>query len=79
MDHTFETAFVRMEQILEKMNSGKIPLDESLTLFEEADRLIRFCSERLTSAEQKIETLIKSRTNELLLDAAQQPKTQPYL
>ena len=78
MDHTFETAFERMEQILEKMNGGKIPLDESLKLFEEADLLIRFCSERLTTAEQKVETLIKGRNQELMLDSAQQPKTQAY-
>jgi exodeoxyribonuclease VII small subunit len=79
MDHTFETAFERMEQILEKMNGGKIPLDESLKLFEEADQLIRFCSERLTTAEQKVETLIKNRNQELLLDSAQQPKLQAYM
>lgn len=79
MNHSFESAFERLEQILEKMNSGKIPLDESLKLFEEADQLIRFCSERLTSAEQKVETLIKSRNNELALDESQKPKTQPYM
>ena len=79
MDHSFESAFERLEQILEKMNSGKTPLDESLKLFEEADQLIRFCSQRLTSAEQKVEMLIKSRTNELVLDESQKPKTEPYL
>jgi exodeoxyribonuclease VII small subunit len=78
MDHNFETAFERLEQILEKMNSGKIPLDESLKLFEEADQLIRLCSQRLTSAEQKVETLIKNRSNELLLNESQQPKVQPF-
>jgi exodeoxyribonuclease VII small subunit len=78
MDHTFETAFERLEQILEKMNTGKTPLDESLKLFEEADQLIRLCSQRLTSAEQKVETLIKNRTNELVVDESQKPKTQPF-
>ena len=79
MDQTFESAFERLEQILEKMNSGKTTLDESLKLFEEADQLIRFCSQRLTSAEQKVETLIKNRSNELVLDESQKPKTEPYL
>jgi exodeoxyribonuclease VII small subunit len=78
MDHTFESAFERLEQILEKMNTGKSPLDESLKLFEEADQLIRLCSQRLTSAEHKVETLIKNRTNELVLDDSQKPKTQPF-
>ena len=78
MDHSFESAFERLEQILEKMNAGKTPLDESLKLFEEADQLIRLCSERLTVAEQKVETLIKTRSNELVIDESQKPKTQPF-
>jgi exodeoxyribonuclease VII small subunit len=77
MDHSFESAFERLEQILEKMNSGKTPLDESLKLFEEADQLIRLCTERLTSAEQKVEMLIKNRQS-LTLDESQKPKVQPY-
>jgi exodeoxyribonuclease VII small subunit len=78
MDHTFETAFERLEQILAKMNMGKTPLDESIKMFEEADKLIRFCSGRLTSAEQKVEALIKGRNGELAVDGAGAPQTQPY-
>lgn len=78
MDHTFESAFERLEQILAKMNTGKTALDESLKLFEEADKLIRFCSERLTSAEQKVEMLIKGRNGEIAINEARQPQTQPY-
>jgi exodeoxyribonuclease VII small subunit len=78
MDQTFESAFERLEKILETMNGGKTPLDESLKLFEEADKLIRFCSERLTKAEQTVETLIKNRSNELVVDASGQPKVEPF-
>lgn len=78
MDHTFESAFERLEQILEKMNTGKTPLDESLKLFEEADQLIRLCSQRLANAEHKVETLIKTRTNDLVIDESQKPKTEPF-
>jgi len=74
---SFEQAFERLEQILEKMNSGKTPLEESLKLFEEAEKLIRSCNARLSTAEQKIETLIKQR-GELVLDTAQKPKTEPF-
>lgn len=77
MDQSFESAFERLEQILEKMNTGKTPLDESLKLFEEADQLIRLCSQRLTSAEQKVEMLIKNRQN-VALDESQKPKVQPF-
>lgn len=74
---SFEKAFERLEQILSAMNSGKTPLEESLKLFEEAELLIRTCSARLTSAEQKIEQLIKNK-GEVVLDAEQRPKTEPF-
>lgn len=74
---SFEKAFERLEQILEKMNSGKTPLEESLNLFEEAEKLIRTCSTRLTTAEQKIEQLIKNK-GEVAVDAEQNPRTESF-
>lgn len=74
----FEQAFQRLEQILEVMNGGKAPLEESLRLFEEAEVLLRTCSGKLTEAEQKIELLIKQRTGDLALDG-DRPKTEPFL
>ena len=75
---SFEKAFARLEHILELMNAGKTPLEESLSLFEEAEHLIRTCTGRLNQAEQKIEMLIKSRTGELVLDSTQKPRIEPY-
>ena len=57
----FEQAFERLEEILEKMNSGKISLDDSIKAYEEADKLIQQCQKRLDQAEQKIEILVKGR------------------
>lgn len=80
-ERSFEEAFVRLEQILEKMNSGSVSLDESLKLYEEADQLITLCSKRLNDAEKKIEMLVKTRNGEAVLGPDQQPTTQefPYL
>jgi exodeoxyribonuclease VII small subunit len=75
---SFESAFTRLEEILEKMNSGAITLDDSLKLYEEADKLIITCQKRLTEAEKKIETLVKNRNGEVALDANQKPVTQDY-
>lgn len=76
---SFEQAFERLEKILEAMNGGKTPLEESLKLFEEAEKLMRTCQSRLTTAEQKVEQLIKSRTNEVALDAEGRPKTESFI
>lgn len=77
-DLSFENAFSRLEEILEKMNSGHVGLDESLALYEEADKLINSCNKRLTSAERHIETLIKNRQGDLVLNADQKPITQDF-
>ncbi len=75
---SFEKAFERLEQILAMMNSGKVPLEESLKLFEEAEKLMALCGSRLSTAEKKIEQLIKSRSGEVILDSAQKPKTELF-
>lgn len=75
---SFEAAYARLEEILEKMNSGKVTLEDSLKLYEEADQLISWCSKRLTEAEKKIEILVKNRDSEIQLDAQGRPQTQPF-
>jgi exodeoxyribonuclease VII small subunit len=75
---SFEEAFARMEHILEKLNSGAISLDESLKLYEEADRLIHECNKRLLDAERKIEILIKNRNGEAVLGPDQKPTTENF-
>ena len=54
---TFEAALARLNEIVEKMESGDAPLDESLKLFEEGSELTAFCYDKLSSAEQKIKTI----------------------
>lgn len=74
----FEKAFARLEEILEKLNSGTLSLDESLKLYEEADKLIAICGKKLSDAERKVETLIKKRNGELQLGPDQQPLRENF-
>ena len=55
----FENAMSRLEEIVEKMESGKMELEESLGLFEEGIKLVRFCSSKLEEAKKKVEILVK--------------------
>lgn len=78
-DISFEKGFSRLEQILEKMNSNTISLDESLKLYEEADSLIQICGKKLNDAEKKVEILIKNRNGDLLLsNQTQRPQTENF-
>jgi exodeoxyribonuclease VII small subunit len=75
---SFEAAFARLEEILEKLNAGTISLDDSLKLYEEADQLIAICNKRLNDAERKIEILIKNRNGELTFGNDERPLMQDY-
>jgi exodeoxyribonuclease VII small subunit len=73
---SFEQAFHRLEVILERMNAQDVPLEESLTLFEEANTLITVCHKRLVDAEKRVEVLVKNRQGELVLTPSGQPQTR---
>lgn len=75
---SFEAAFARLEEILEKLNTGTISLDDSLKLYEEADKLIAQCNKRLTDAERKVEILVKNRNGELTIGNDDKPLTQEF-
>jgi exodeoxyribonuclease VII small subunit len=74
----FEKAFHRLELILEQLNSGTVSLEDSLKLYEEADKLIISCSKKLQDAERKIEVLIKNRQGELQISDAGKPQTTEF-
>lgn len=56
-NQTFEAALERLQTLVKKMESGQMPLEESLQAFEEGVRLSRFCQQHLAAAEQKVELL----------------------
>ena len=56
---SFEEALKRLEEIVQRMESGDLALEDSLGLFEEGVRLTRVCSQRLDEAEKKIELLTR--------------------
>lgn len=74
----FEKAFSRLEEILEKLNSSDVSLDDSLKLYEEADKLINSCGKKLNDAEKKVEKLIKGRSSSLQLGTDGQPITEDF-
>jgi exodeoxyribonuclease VII small subunit len=68
MEHkTFESSLAELEKIVEQLENGDLPLEESLKLFETGVRLSRECRERLTEAERRIEVLMKDGDGKLSL------------
>jgi exodeoxyribonuclease VII small subunit len=54
---SFEAALKRLEEIVRRLESGEAPLDESIELYGEGDRLRQQCEARLQAAQAKIEKI----------------------
>lgn len=54
---SFEAALKRLEEIVRTLEKGEAPLDESIALYAEGDRLKRQCEKRLAAAQAKIDKI----------------------
>lgn len=55
----FEEGLERLEKIVQELEKGEVPLEKSLTLFEEGMQLSASCRKQLEDAEGKVEILLK--------------------
>lgn len=56
---TFEQYMARLDEIVHHLESGDMPLNDTLALFEEGTALVASCSKMLDEAEQKVVKLKK--------------------
>jgi exodeoxyribonuclease VII small subunit len=59
---SFEEALAELEQLVERMEQGNLPLEESLKLFERGIELTRTCQKSLQDAEQKVRILLEENS-----------------
>jgi exodeoxyribonuclease VII small subunit len=62
---SFEESLKKLETIVEKLEQGDLPLEDSLKLFEEGVSLSAACKTELDAAEGKVQILIKQRDGSL--------------
>ena len=62
---TFEKAIEELESIVKRLEEGKVPLEESVAIYERGETLKRRCEELLRQAEARVE--------KITLDAAGKP------
>jgi exodeoxyribonuclease VII small subunit len=55
---SFEAAIKRLTEIVQTLERGELPLEESLRLFEEGVKLSRVSQQRLDAAEKRVEQLL---------------------
>jgi exodeoxyribonuclease VII small subunit len=72
----FETAMRDLEALVERLEHGDLPLEESLAAFERGVMLTRACQSALKEAEQKVEILLKKAGESSVEDfMTDEPKT----
>jgi len=59
-----EKALTDLEELVEELESGDLPLEKAMKKFEEGIKLTRGCQGALKEAEQKVEILLKSAGGE---------------
>lgn len=55
----FEDMMKKLDEISEELESGQMPLEESLKKYEEGIKLLRLCRRRLDETKRKVEILVK--------------------
>ena len=53
----FESALAELEQLVQQLEAGDLPLEKSLALFERGVELSRYCHSQLEAAERRLEIL----------------------
>ncbi|MFB3902932.1 MAG: exodeoxyribonuclease VII small subunit [Acidobacteriota bacterium] len=70
----FENALSRLEAIVGQLEKGELPLEQALQLFEEGMNISRFCNDKLSEAERKVEILMKNKEGRLVEQPFQPPE-----
>lgn len=60
---SFETSLAQLEQIVSRLESGDLPLEEALNEFERGVQLARTGQQKLQQAEQRVQILLNDDKN----------------
>lgn len=68
MVKTFEDAIKELKEIIEKLESGNLPLEDSIKLFQEGTELISFSHKKLNEIRKKVEILVEDEEGEITFE-----------
>lgn len=68
-DKKFERALEELEGVVEQLESGDLSLEDSLAAFEKGVGLVKYCNQKLTDVEKKIELLVRDKEGKLEIKA----------
>ena len=60
---TFEESLKRLEEIVSRLELGDVPLEETITLFQEGMELVNFCHKKLEEVKHKVEMVVRDKNS----------------
>ena len=66
-DEKFESALEELEGVVEQLESGDLSLEDALAAFEKGVGLVKYCNQKLSEVEKKVELLLKDKEGRLQL------------
>ncbi|ARF15894.1 exodeoxyribonuclease VII small subunit [Sporosarcina ureae] len=64
----FEQAMHQLEEIVQKLEAGEAPLDDTITLYKQGMELSAYCQKKLQNAEKQLIRMIDQEGNETSFD-----------
>jgi len=65
----FERSLQRLEEVVKRLESANLPLDDAMKLFEEGVELTHECQKQLEQAEGRVEILLKKADGKIAAEA----------
>ena len=56
---SFEESLEKLEEIVNRLENGDVPLDDAIDEFEKAMQLVKVCNQKLSSAEESIAKIVQ--------------------
>ena len=60
---SFEEALTELETIVKELENGSVELDKAINKYSEAMKLVKYCSDKLNSAEEKVNKILTENGN----------------
>lgn len=67
----FEEAMFKLEEVVQKLETGDVPLEDAITLYKKGMELSAFCHEKLQDAEKQLISIIDKDGEKAPFDPAQ--------
>jgi exodeoxyribonuclease VII small subunit len=67
-DIKLEKAFTDLEEIVQQLEQGELPLDDLIGTYEKGIKLVRLCTNKLQEAEKKVKKLVEDEDGNFKTD-----------